>query len=105
VDVERAKAGPYGAPIAHGFLTLSLAIPMWTQLLDVTDCGTKVNYGLDKVRFITPVKAGAKIRMGAKIASITEVASGVQLGVDQVIEVEGAEKPAVITQSLYRFYE
>jgi acyl dehydratase len=105
VDVERAKGGPFGAPIAHGFLTLSLAIPMWTKLLDVTDCDTKVNYGLDKVRFITPVKAGAKIRMGATIASITEVAGGVQLGVDQVIEVEGAEKPAVITQSLYRFYE
>jgi len=78
---------------------------MWTTLLDVTDCDTKVNYGLDKVRFVTPVKAGAKIRMGAKIASITEVAGGVQLGVDQVIEVEGSEKPAVITQSLYRFYE
>jgi acyl dehydratase len=105
VDVERATGGPFGAPIAHGFLTLSLAIPMWTTLLDVTDCDTKVNYGLDKVRFVTPVKAGAKIRMGAKIASITEVAGGVQLGVDQVIEVEGSEKPAVITQSLYRFYE
>ena len=51
VDVERAKTGPFGGPIAHGFLTLSLAIPLWTQMLDVSDCDTKVNYGLDKVRF------------------------------------------------------
>jgi len=105
VDVERAKTGPFGGPIAHGFLTLSLAIPLWTQMLDVSDCDTKVNYGLDKVRFVSPVKAGAKIRMSAKIASITEVAGGVQLAVDQVIEVEGSEKPAVVAHSLYRFYE
>ena len=56
-------------------------------------------------RFVSPVKAGAKIRMSAKIASITEVAGGVQLAVDQVIEVEGSEKPAVVAHSLYRFYE
>jgi acyl dehydratase len=104
VDPERAKDGPFGAPIAHGFLTLSLAIPLWDALLDVTGVTTKVNYGLDKVRFVSPVPAGSRIRMSAVIAEVTEVTGGYQLGVDHVIEVEGAPKPAVVTRSLYRFY-
>lgn len=104
VDPERAKKGPFGGAIAHGFLTLSLTIPMWTQILDVTDCPTKVNYGLDKVRFVSPVKAGSKIRLNAKLASVTEVAGGLQLGVDMTIEIEGGEKPAVIAHALHRFY-
>jgi acyl dehydratase len=103
-DPEKAKDGPFGAPIAHGFLTLSLAIPFWTELLDVTGVKTKVNYGLEKVRFPSPVKVGSKIRMSAKIASVTEIAGGVQIGVDQTIEVEGGTKPAVAAHSLYRFY-
>ncbi|MGK3957596.1 MaoC family dehydratase [Arthrobacter sp. R4] len=103
-DPEKAKDGPFGAPIAHGFLTLSLAIPFWTELLDVTGVKTKVNYGLDKVRFPSPVKVGSKVRMSAKIASVTEVPGGYQIGVDQAIEVEGGTKPAVIAHSLYRFY-
>jgi acyl dehydratase len=104
VDPVRAKAGPFGAAIAHGFLTLSLGIALWTELLDVTGATTKVNYGLDKVRFVSPVPVGSRIRMSAVVASVTEVAGGWQLGVDQVIEIEGAPKPAVVTHSLYRFY-
>lgn len=106
VDPERAaKESPFGGPIAHGFLTLSLAVPMWTELLDVEGVSTKVNYGLDKVRFISPVKAGARVRMAATIAEVTEVGGeGIQLVVDQTIEVEGSEKPAAVTRSLYRFY-
>ncbi len=103
-DPERAKTGPFGAAIAHGFLTLSLTIPMWGQILDVTDVDTKVNYGLDKVRFVSPVKAGARIRMNAVLASLTEVNGGVQLGVDMTVEIEGGEKPAVIAHALHRFY-
>jgi acyl dehydratase len=104
VDPEKAKDGPFGAPIAHGFLTLSLAIPFWTELLDVTGVKTKVNYGLEKVRFPSPVRVGSKIRMSAKIAEVTEVAGGVQISVEQVIEVEGESKPAVVSIGLYRFY-
>ena len=71
----------------------------------MTDATTKVNYGLEKVRFISPVKVGARIRMGAVIASVTEVAGGgFQLGVDQTTEIDGATKPAVISHNLYRFY-
>lgn len=105
VDPVRAAEGPFGGVIAHGFLTLSLAIPMWTELLDVTDCQTKVNYGLEKVRFISPVKAGSKIRMTGTIASVTEIAGGYQIGVEQTIEIEGVEKPALVAHGLYRFYK
>ena len=104
VDPERAKNGPFGGPIAHGFLTLSLAVKFWTDLLDVDGVGTKVNYGLDKVRFISPVKVGSRVRMNAVIAEVTEVAGGFQLTVDQTIEIEGGTKPAVVALGLYRFY-
>lgn len=105
IDPERAKTGPFGVPIAHGFLTLSLVIPLWSELLDPTDVDTRVNYGLDKVRFIAPVPVNSRIRMHAKIDSITEVKGGVQLGVTQTVEIDGSEKPAVIAEGLYRFYE
>lgn len=104
VDPERAKDGPFGAPIAHGFLTLSLAVKFWTELLDVTGVTTKVNYGLDKVRFVSPVKVGARVRMSGVIAEVAEVPGGYQLTVDQTIELEGAPKPAVVARGLYRFY-
>ena len=105
VDVERAKKeSPYRAPIAHGFLTLSLAVKFWTDLLDVDGVSTKVNYGLDKVRFISPVEVGSRVRMTAVIAEVTEVGGGFQLAVDQTIEIEGGTKPAVVARGLYRFY-
>lgn len=103
-DPERAAEGPFGAPIAHGFLTLSLLIPMWVSLLDVEGVSTKVNYGLDKVRFVSPVKAGANIRMTATVAEVEEVRGGTQLAIDVTIEIEGSEKPAVVARSLQRFY-
>jgi acyl dehydratase len=104
VDPERAKDGPFGAPIAHGFLTLSLAVTFWTELLDVEGVTTKVNYGLDKVRFVSPVKVGARVRMNAVVAEVTEIPGGYQLTVDQTIEIDGAPKPAVVARGLYRFY-
>ncbi|WP_431729757.1 MaoC family dehydratase [Verrucosispora sp. TAA-831] len=104
VDPERAKDGPFGAPIAHGFLTLSLAVPFWTELLDVTGVSTKVNYGLDKVRFPAPVRVGSRVRMRAVVAEVTEVAGGHQIAVDQTIEIEGGGKPAVVARGIYRFY-
>jgi len=104
-DPERARAeSPFGGPIAHGFLSLSLATRFWTELLEVEGVSTKVNYGLDKVRFISPVQVGARVRMNAVVAEVAEVRGGVQLVVDQTIEVEGAPKPAMIARGLYRFY-
>jgi acyl dehydratase len=105
VDPERAKNGPFGAPIAHGFLTLSLIIPMWTELLDVTGVTTKVNYGLDKVRFTSPVKVGSRVRMNVKVADVQEVkGNGLHLVADGTIEIEGEERPAVVARFLPRFY-
>src|ERR1700709_1223890 len=72
VDPERAKDGPFGKAIAHGFLTLSLGIGFWSELLEVNGATTKVNYGLDKVRFVSPVPVGSMIRMTATVASVTE---------------------------------
>ena len=103
-DPERAKDGPFGGPIAHGFLTLSLAVPFWTELFEAAGVSVKVNYGLDKVRFISPVPVGARVRMTAVIAEVTEVKGGYQLGVDQTIEIDGGTKPAVVAHGLYRFY-
>jgi acyl dehydratase len=104
VDPERAKAGPFGAPIAHGYLTLSLFIPLFTELLDVQGVTTKVNYGLNKVRFPSPVKVGSRIRLLGRLAEVAEVAGGVQITVDGTIEIEGGAKPAAVLQSLSRFY-
>ena len=103
-DPERAKEGPFGAAVAHGYLTLSLTVPMWTELLEVDGVSAKVNYGLDKVRFVSPVPAGSRVRMQAVIAEVTEVKGGYQLAVDQTIEVEGGSRPAVVARGLYRFY-
>lgn len=102
-DPGRAARGPFGATIAHGHLTLALAIPFWTELLEVTGVTTKINYGLDKVRFIAPVAVGSRIRMHGTVAAVTEVSGGYQIGVHQVIEIEGASKPAVVAHAIYRF--
>nr|WP_269431757.1 MaoC family dehydratase [Corynebacterium deserti] len=104
-DPERAKEGPFGAPIAHGFLTLSMLIPFWGELLDVTGVTTKVNYGLDKVRFTSPVKVGSRIRMSAVVKEISEVkGNGLHLVADGTVEIEGQERPAVVATFRTRFY-
>lgn len=104
VDPERAKDGPFGGTIAHGFLTLSLFVPLWSQILEVTDASTFVNYGLDKVRFTSPVRAGASVRLRASVKTVTEVTGGYQLHVDGVIEIQDQERPAVIIESITRIY-
>ncbi|MET8975439.1 MaoC family dehydratase [Streptomyces sp. NPDC004539] len=103
VDVEKAKEGPFGAPIAHGYLTLSLFIPLFSGLLEVEGVSTKVNYGLNKVRFPSPVKVGSRIRLAARLAEVEDVAGGVQITVDGTIEVEGGTKPAAVIQGVLRF--
>ncbi|MGW7051655.1 MaoC family dehydratase [Streptomyces sp. NPDC054887] len=104
VDPRRAQKGPFGAPVAHGYLTLSLFIPLFTGLLDVRGVSTKVNYGLNKVRFPAPVTAGSRIRLAARLTDVTDVPGGVQITVDGAIEIEGGAKPAAVLQSLSRFY-
>ena len=105
VDVERAKKeSPFGGPVAHGYLTLSLLIPMWGDVLTVTDATTAINYGLNKVRFPSPVPVGAKIRLIATLTDVEEVKGGLQLTVSAVIELEGGDKPACVAEPIFRFY-
>jgi acyl dehydratase len=103
VDPERAKATPFGGTIAHGFLSLSLIAPI-TQRLRVTDAGTSINYGLDKVRFPAPLPVGARWRGSAEITEVSEVKGGVQTKLVATIEVEGSERPAVAAECIVRFY-
>jgi acyl dehydratase len=104
-DPERAKAGPFGGPIAHGYLTLSLLIPLWTELLDVEGVTTKVNYGLNKVRFPAPVPAGSAIRLTGTLAKVEQVGGrGVQVTADVTVEIRDRDKPACVAQPVFRFY-
>jgi len=104
IDVERARATPFGGTIAHGFLTLSLLAPATQQLLEVTDANVKINYGLDRARFPAPLPVGKRFRVGAKLAEVTELEGGVQAKVVASVEVEGSEKPALVAEVLLRFY-
>ena len=103
VDVERAKAGPFGAPIAHGYLTLSLS-PALPQVLRVTGVAMGVNYGTNKVRFPSPVPVGSKLRLGASLLSVEDVAGGAQIAMELTFEVEGAPKPSCVAEVLFRYY-
>jgi acyl dehydratase len=104
VDVDRAnRDSPFGGPIAHGYLTLSVLIPMWKEVLTVTDSTMAVNYGLNKVRFPAPVPVGSKLRLTATLADVTEIEGGYQLTVAAVIECEGGDKPVCIAEPVFRF--
>jgi acyl dehydratase len=104
VDVERATAeSPFGGPIAHGFLTLSLSNLFLPQLLEVHGVSAGVNYGTGKVRFPAPVPVGSRIRGGAEIAAVDEIPGGLQTTITITIEVEGGTKPACVIESLSRW--
>jgi acyl dehydratase len=105
VDVERAAQGPFGGPIAHGYLTLALVIPLFGELLRVEGITMGVNYGLEKVRFPSPVRVGAKIRLAAAVVSVEEVAgNGVQTTLDFTVQIDGTDKPACVARPVYRHY-
>jgi len=105
VDVERAKAGPFGGPIAHGFLTLSLAPTLVGGLLQVNGISMGVNYGLNKVRFVSPVPAGSKLRASGVLKEVSEVSGGYQCVLEATFEVEGASKPACVAELVFRYYK
>jgi acyl dehydratase len=104
VDVDRARReSPYGAPIAHGFLTLSLLARFSGELLRAEGVRLGLNYGLDKVRFISPVRVGDRLRARYTLRSLTDVDGGVQVSWTATIEIEGTEKPACVAQTLVRW--
>jgi acyl dehydratase len=104
IDVERAKAGPFGGPIAHGYLTLSLAPVLLAGVLRVDGVAMGVNYGANKVRFPSPVPVGSNVRLGAKLLGVEDVTGGKQVTIEATFEVEGAAKPSCVAELLFRYY-
>jgi acyl dehydratase len=100
VDIERAKAGPFGGPIAHGFLTLSLLSVLGQDLYRVHGLAMGVNYGLNKVRFPTPVPVGSRVRAGAELVEVTEVKLGTQAVLKFTVEIENQPKPACVAEQV-----
>jgi len=105
VDVEKAKQGPFGGPIAHGYLTASLANFFLPQLVDVQGTSMGVNYGCDKIRFPSPVPVGSKIRGTGELTSVEETKDGgIQAKITIKIEVQGQDRPACVIETISRFY-
>jgi acyl dehydratase len=104
VDVDRATAGPFGGPIAHGYLTLSLGPMLSPQIFDVSGISMGVNYGCEKIRFPAPVPVGSNVRLGATLLSVDDVAGGAQVKMEFVFEVEGAAKPSCVAEVVFRYY-
>ncbi|MCT7659061.1 MaoC family dehydratase [Mycobacterium deserti] len=103
VDPERAASGPFGGAIAHGLLTLSLLPRFMHQLYTVENIAMAINYGYNKVRFITPVKVGAKVRARAEISKVDKLEGGVQATMTTTVEIDGSDKPAAVAESIVRF--
>jgi acyl dehydratase len=103
VDEARAKAGPFGATIAHGYLTLSMTNLFLPQLITVENISMGINYGVNKVRFPTPVRVGSQIRGGAEIASVEEIAGGAQCIIRITVELADSDKPACVVENVTRY--
>lgn len=105
VDPVRAAQGPYGATIAHGYLTLSLLPVLGAEVMEIRGFRMMINYGVDKVRFPAPVPVGSRIRAGIELTSLQRRASGVQLGSLVTVEVEGSDRPAVVAETVRMMVE
>ena len=104
VDPERAKNGPFGATIAHGYLTLSLAPYFMPKLIEVNNVKMGINYGTNKVRFPAPVPVGSKLRGKGELLEVEEVKGGVQSVLRVTIEIQGEDKPACVVETISRYY-
>lgn len=104
VDPERAAQGPFGTTIAHGYLTLSIIPSLGGGGLPVSGAKMGINYGLDRVRFITPVKVGSKVRARRKLVDVTEGEGFIQMKVEVTVEIDGEAKPACVAETLSRAY-
>ena len=105
VDVERARQTPFGGTVAHGFLTLALVAPVSQRLLRVTDAKVAVNYGLDRVRFPSPLRVGASWRGGLEIVDVAEIEGGLQIRTRVTVEVDDSPKPACVADALARYMQ
>lgn len=100
VDPERAKDGPFGSTIAHGYLTLSMVPMLVWEVYRVDGVKMGVNYGSDKVRFPTPVPVGSKVRAGVELTAVDDIPLGVQVTAKVTVEIEGVQKPAMVAQTI-----
>ena len=100
VDPQRATAGPFGATIAHGYLSLSLLAAFSKEIIAVEDVRMSINYGLDRVRFLTPVTVGSRVRSSADLLTVTPTEAGLRIAVRHTVEIEGEAKPALVADSL-----
>ena len=100
VDLERAKDGPFGGTIAHGYLTLSLVPWLGSQVFTLRTPGAKLNYGVNKVRFPTPLKVGKRIRLHVRMGEVLDIPSGKQLTVQHTVEIEDEPKPACVAETV-----
>jgi acyl dehydratase len=100
VDVERAAAGPFGGTIAHGYLTLSLIPFLGAQVFSLETPGAKLNYGVNKVRFPSPVRVGSRIRTRVVMGEVTDLPAGKQLTLRHTLEIEGQDKPACVAETV-----
>ena len=104
VDVEKAKAGPFGGPIAHGYLTLSLGPVLYPNVVRINGFSMGVNYGANKVRFPSPVMVGSKLRLGVKLLGVDDIAGGIQSTMEFTFETEGSTKPSCVAEIIFRSY-
>ena len=105
VDAEKAKAGPFGTTIAHGYLTLSLGPKFIFEILEVTGAKLVINYGLNKTRFPSTVPAGSRVRLNAELTSVEPFQGGLQAVITETFEVENQAKPACVAEVVFRYYE
>ena len=103
VDPEKAKNGPFGAPIAHGYLTLSLISRMLPEIVDA-QIKMGVNYGCDKIRFLSPVKVGSRIRGHGELVDAKAIEGGAQATIRVTVEIEAEDKPACVADTISRYY-
>jgi acyl dehydratase len=104
VDPARARSSPFGGTIAHGFLTLSFLGPISQELIVVRDAATAINYGLNKLRFPSPLRVGSRFRGVGEIVEVAAITGGNQVTATFTIEIEDAPKPALVAESLLRYY-
>jgi acyl dehydratase len=105
VDLEKAAAGPFGGTIAHGYLTLSLVPWLGSQVFALETPGAKLNYGVNKVRFPTPLKVGSQVRAAVSVSGVTDIPAGKQLTLKYVVEIDGEDKPACVAETVVLLLE
>jgi acyl dehydratase len=103
IDHERAAASAFGSTIAHGYLVLAMLPKMVSEVYEIKGVESGINYGADRIRFLTPVPSGARIRCNVSLSGVSSTANGVQINLAVTVELEGSQKPALVADVIYRY--